>query len=383
MLNQLPESNLDAGRTVATAILLSVVGASGFLILPLLIGAAAEQLKLVESQLGLLASILMVGSSISALLAIFLVRKFNWVKLAFCALLLMLAGNTCAFVLQDSFALFVAAIALTSLGGGTAYSLALTILSDNSKPDRMFGYSVAAQVSFQVLGLLLLPALIESGGLNSLLIFLIIVVVTGLCSVWFLPGEGISHEVNSPFSVFTQSRVIYALVGCLFFFFNVGCFWAFIERMGNAYGYEPQTIGNSLAAGVAVGVVGALAASWQGERYGRLKPLLYSAVGTVIAAIMLGASKDLTIYVLAVALYNFVWNYSLAYQYAVVATVDASGRGIAMTPAFHALGAALGPGLAGLVISADSFIGVNVLVSISVVISFLFFIPAVRGKTND
>ena len=50
--------------------------------MPLFIGAAAEQLQLAESQLGALAGLLMSGAAISAFLAIFLVRRFNWRKLA-------------------------------------------------------------------------------------------------------------------------------------------------------------------------------------------------------------------------------------------------------------------------------------------------------------
>ncbi len=373
---------IDNGKSVATAISLSVVGASAFLVLPLLIGAAAEHLSLEESQQGLLAFVLMAAAATSALLAIFLVRKFHWVKLAYAALLVMLAGDVVALVSRDNFSFFLVAVMAISLGGGIVYSLALTVLSDNSKPDRMFGYSIAAQVSFQVLGLLLLPAVIGAGGLQNLLIFFIVVTSCGLAVTWLLPASGLQHEVSNPFSVFTQTRVMYALAGCFFFFFNVGCFWAFIERMGNAYGYEAQAIGNSLAAGVSVGVIGALVASWQGERLGRMKPLFIAAVATVVAALMLSSSRELGVYVFAVALYNFAWNYSLAYQYAVVATVDKSGRGIAITPAFHAVGAAIGPGLAGLLISADNFLGVNVLVSVSVIISFLFFIPAVRGQNE-
>ena len=361
--------------------LLSVVGASGFLVLPLLIGAAAEQLSLEESQQGLLAFVLMAAAATSALLAIFLVRKYHWVKLLYVALLVMLAGDIAALIFSHSFLFFLIAVTAISLGGGIVYSLSLTVLSDNSKPDRMFGYSIAAQVSFQVLGLLLLPAVIKAGGLQNLVIFFIAVTSSGLAVAWLVPASGLQHEVSNPFSVFTQARVMYALAGCFFFFFNVGCFWAFIERMGNSYGYEAQAIGNSLAAGVSVGVIGALVASWQGERLGRLKPLLLSAIATIIAAIMLSSSRELAVYVCAVALYNFAWNYSLAYQYAVVATVDNSGRGIAIAPAFHAVGAAIGPGLAGLLISADNFLGVNVLVSLSVIISFLFFMPAVR--VND
>ena len=170
-----------------------------------------------------------------------------------------------------------------------------------------------------------------------MLIFLIVMDLIGLAVVKLLPRSGKALVIDKPFAVFVQPKVLYALAGCFFFFFNVGCFWAFIERMGNAAGYAPQIIGNSLAVGVAVGIAGSLAASWQGDSHGRLQPLLIATVGTVITAILLTLSSHLAVYILAVGIYNFAWNYSLAYQYAVVSAVDGSGRGIAVVPAFHAL----------------------------------------------
>ena len=107
-------------------------------------------------------------------------------------------------------------------------------------------------------------------------------------------------------------------------------------------------------------------------------PLCASTLGTVIAAMLLISSEALLIYVLAVALYNFVWNYSLAYQYAVVADVDESGRSVAIVPAFHAAGAAMGPAFAGMMVIEEGFIIINILVAVSVMISFALFIPACR-----
>ena len=368
----------DSLPAVVAGILLCIVGAAHYLMMPLLIGSAAEQLKLVESQLGILASLLMSGATISALLAIFLVRRFHWKKLAAFTLSMMVIGTGGTLMTQDSFSHFLAAVFLISVGGGATYSLSLTILSDNGQPDRVFGYCIAAQVSFQVLGLLILPVFIENHGLNALLLFLLVLDISGLYVIRFLPSAGKSPILHNPFSVFMQGRVVYALLGCMFFFFNVGCFWAFIERMGNAFGFSAQTIGNSLAIGVSMGIVGSLAASWQGNRRGRLEPMMISAIGTVVSVILLSVSIKLAVYILALAIYNFVWNYSLAYQYSVVASVDASGRGIAVAPAFHALGATIGPAVAGLVITSDNFLPLNILVALSVIISVLLFIPALQ-----
>ena len=308
--NNIKESGLtiNSRATVSTTIFYCVVGAGAFLIMPLLVGAAADDFQLSESQLGYLAALAMSGSAISAVLAIFWVRRVNWRKAMFFALLLLGSGHGTA-VFVNSYSLLLLAIFIASLGGGTVYSLSLTILSDNDQPDRVFGYSIAAQVSFQVIGLLLFPGLISAGGLDALLTILSLMAFLSLIAIRFLPTRGKEIQLSNILQIFSQSKVVFALFGCLFFFFNVGCFWTFIERMGDAAGYSPQVIGNSLAAGVAVGIIGSLCASWLGNKYGRMRPILISAIGTVITAMLLASCDNLAIFIIAIALYNFVWNF--------------------------------------------------------------------------
>ena len=113
MADQTVTEVLDSGRTVATGILLCVVGASCFLLLPLFIGAAAEDLQLVESRLDILAGVMMAAAAISSLLAIFLVRKFDWIRLSTGTVAIMLIGNISALLLQDNFTSLNVLVALS------------------------------------------------------------------------------------------------------------------------------------------------------------------------------------------------------------------------------------------------------------------------------
>ena len=61
--------DVNSPAVIIAAILFTVVGASAFLILPILIGAAAEDFQLNEGQLGFLSGASMAGSTISALMA--------------------------------------------------------------------------------------------------------------------------------------------------------------------------------------------------------------------------------------------------------------------------------------------------------------------------
>ena len=96
MADQKVTEVLDSERTVTAGILLCVVGASCFLLLPLFIGAAAEDLRLVESRLGILAGVMMAAAAISSLMAIFLVSKFDWIRLSTGTVAAMLIGNISA-----------------------------------------------------------------------------------------------------------------------------------------------------------------------------------------------------------------------------------------------------------------------------------------------
>lgn len=372
------EPQLDSVVVIGAAVVISVVSVAGFLVLPLLVGAASEDLSLSDQQVGFLSSTVLLGSALSSIGAFFWVRKLDWRRAAGVTLLLLLIGHSAALASSSLLAIALG-LACAGLGGGSAYSLALTILSDGSHPDRNFGISLAAQVSFQVVGLLFLPAVIAEHGLDGVLLVLLLMDALALCVVVLLPRTGRVVQQLRLSSVLKPAPFL-ALGGCLLFFFNVGCYWTYIERMGDAAGLSANFIGKGLSMGVVLGIVGALLAAWKVERYGRAWPLAFGALGTVMAAWLLAGELTQRLFIASVALYNFVWNYSLAYQYAAVNAVDESGCSVAVAPAFHALGAAMGPAVAGLLLVNGNFNVVVVLVSVSVILSLVMFLLAFKAQ---
>ena len=195
-----PKSRQAAGLnttvpTVSTnaaiaAIFLTVVGAAGFLVLPVILGAAGGDLALAADQVGLLGSSLLMGSAVSAIGAAMLVRRLNWRWLAYAALALECIG----FLLSsqvDSYPHIMLPLFLASCGGGATLSLALTVLSDHPKAERMFGFSLTMQVAFQVVGLLMLSWFMVPGRLDLCLNVLAVLAVMGLCVVPLLPKHGV------------------------------------------------------------------------------------------------------------------------------------------------------------------------------------------------
>ncbi len=357
---------------LVAAIGVSFIAVASFLVLPLLVGELVHSLGFSEKQVGLFASAVMLGSTLSAALAAIWVRRVDWHKALLLTLVGLVAGNAIS-IFTDQFVPFLMAQFLVGFFGGAAYSLALTALSDGDRPERYFGYSIAAQVSFQVIGLMAGPYIAGLGGIDALLAVLVILDMVALVLLRWFPANTKTAVDKHERSSLLKPVPLLALGGCFFFFFNVGCYWTYIELIGEAAGIDKQQIGLSLAGGVSFGIVGALFASWCGNRFGWLRPLIIGAVGTVIAVVFLRDSFGALALFLTVALYNFVWNYSLAFQYAAVNEIDLSGRGVAAAPAFHGAGGAAGPAVAAYLVTADSFIAVNYLVAGSVILSLALF----------
>lgn len=362
-------------KGVAAAIGLAVISMAAFLVMPLYVGAAAQTHGLNQQQLGFLAASVAGGSAVSSVAMMFLVRRLPWRPMGTCTVLLLLVPMVLSLFVENANTFMVLQM-LAALGGGASYSLALTALADSAHPDRAFGLCVAAQVAFQVTGMLVLPNVILAAGINGVLVLFIAMEILGLGLVWWLPSAGKHAAVSASKLRLPRLPLLFALGGCFFFFFNVGAVWTYVERMAVLSGFSSQDIGSALAIGVAMGIPGALLASWCGDRFGRIAPLAVGAAGTVAALFVLTTQTAYVAYVLAVALYNFMWNFSLAFQYAVVNAVDPSGRGVAAAPAFHGAGAAAGPALAAVYVSAASLVAVNWLAGVAVSCSFIMFVGA-------
>lgn len=363
---------LDSIWVTFAACIMCVAGAAGFLVMPVLITAVVGQFSLSEEQAGFFASAVMAGSALSSLLAIFWVRKFDWRLSGIATGCCLLLGHAAALSATDA-STFMMAQVIAAFGGGSMYSLALTVLSDGSNPERGFGVSIASQVAFQVAGMMLLPEVIAESGLSTVIQLFLALTVAAALLVLVLPRSGLPVSDNHSLHAVFSPVSLFALLGCLFFFFNVGAFWSYIELLAVDRGLSAESIGTGLAVGVSFGLPGALLASYLGERFGIVLPLAFGAAGTVISAVMLTVDFAGVEFLIALAIYNVVWNFSLTYQYAAVAKVDTTGSSVAVAPAFHGVGAAIGPSVAGMLFADLGYTAVTLLAGLAAVISLLMF----------
>ena len=364
-------------HAMVAGVTLSTVAIATFLLMPQFVEAAVADLRYTEQQVGILSSVVMVGSTLAALAASLWIRRSSWRMVAAITLLGLLLANGASMVLHGP-AWFIALQGIGGFCGGSLYSLSLTILSDCRRSDRYFAYSVGAQTMYQVFGLIAGPFLIHHGGVNAVLMLFVALCVLGLCFVPFVPGHGRIHAVVPLGAGLLSRPVLLALAGCFLFYVNIGAYWTYIERIGTTAGIGLTAISNALAFSTVASMAGVFLASWLGGRRGFLLPIAWSALAVVLSMLLLLGKLQLTAYIVSAVVYGIAWNVSMTYQYSTVNLVDRSRRGVALAPAFHNAGGAVGPALAALVVTASDHSSVLWLVGASVLASLVCFVLALR-----
>ncbi len=326
-----------------------------------------------------MSSALSTGTLVSALLAGAWVRSVAWPRAALVALAGLTIANALCLFFHD-FRSFVLLQSVAGFCGGSVGCLAMTVLSDHADPAKRFGLAMAVQVAYQVAGLVVGPTLLRLGGLNGVLTMLVAVSALSMLLVPLLPRRGRTVLTEGIPAALRKPPVLLALFGCMAFFFNVGAYWTYIQPIGTQHELTSQVVADSIAGGVSAGIPGGLLAVALGYRLGRIWPLAIAAALTIVAVLLLKSPFGVVTFVVSGILYNFAWNFSLAYQLAAVSTVDATGRAVAIAGAFYNVGSACGAGLAALLVSPHRYTPVIWLVVVSISVSTLLFALSKKSR---
>jgi predicted MFS family arabinose efflux permease len=375
---------------IVAALALSVTGVLMFKVLPLLVGAAADQFHLGPRELGLLASSDLVGITIASLLAPLWVRRVDWRKAGLLALAIVAAGNV-ASAFAPSLTVLLGLRVFTGLGEGMASGLALVILSDTRHPDRAFALAVAAPILVGLLAFQAMPPLAQAWGYDGVVLALAGLAVAFALLMPALPARGRPVPARNggrdatpgtsaaPPSRATGPLVAIALLAALLYHVGLGAVWAFVERMGVAAGFAPASIGATLGIAVLFGFAGASLAAVAGARFGRLWPIALAVVGQCAALLLLREPMTHVGFAVAACAFQFLWLLSVPYQLGIIAQADTGGRLFVLALAFQAGGVAVGPVLGGLLLDGDGFGPVRVLTAVTLLASLVLYVPVVRA----
>jgi predicted MFS family arabinose efflux permease len=147
-----------------------------------------------------------------------------------------------------------------------------------------------------------------------------------------------------------------------------GAFWTFAESAAAARNVPAGTISIALAVGNGVGLLGSVAAAWQGDRWGRFWPLLIATAA--LCASVVAFEECWSVVALAVALFAFnaAWNYAAVYEMALVASLDPGGKLSPAISAAQVMGFAAGGFISGVAISAAGYTALTSVVTMLAVV---------------
>jgi hypothetical protein len=346
---------VDRLSRVMAAALLTSICLLPTMLMPYLVGAVALAVTPDSRQLGFVAAAVLGGPIVLMAVSMMWVRRYPWRRLVFWGLMVAALGYLLAARAHD-FATLLASIAFGSSALAVAYAPPICALSDTSDPDRNFGYAFFLQIIACGLVGLGATALQDRFGPRSLFVLMATVFA---CSLGLLPWvlqAGVKHEARSLAGPRPPvSHIWMGLSGMLLLNAGPSAVWAFFERIGRGEGFAEQSVGNMIALALLIGAPGSLLSAPAARRYGRIRPLALSTVLLIVTFGVAIYTRNPSTYLLAGALFQFLLNFSLSFQYGALSVADLSGRLIVLAPTFQGIGGIAAPVVAGMVVRGDSY----------------------------
>ena len=155
-----------------------------------------------------------------------------------------------------------------------------------------------------------------------------------------------------------SAAVLAPLLGCLglaSLCISQGTIWTYIVAIGSRLGFDPHTVGVSIAVGTPITLSGPIAARLVGERAGLLKPLFVAIIFVGAAVFALFNAPSPLLWSLFIGLFLAGVAFCTIYSIALLGRWDKVGGFASAPPGFIMVGGALGPVLGSNLISADHF----------------------------
>jgi predicted MFS family arabinose efflux permease len=314
-----------------------------------------EYRSLDERQAGVVASTYFATYFLTGASAFVWIHRFNWRRAGRFGYLLMTVGLVLAARSEGVLGLALA-LAVSGAGGGILFALGVAVVSASAGADRNFGWVLVAQQTMAALLLMLIPtwAVPQWGFAGSLWVLAVATSVLATSSIWIPRSSGVA--VSRPVGSNANPRPVrWTLAGLVVHFTALSALWAFVDRLGASNALTPEQIGNALALSMLGGLLGAFLVIWLADRFGRRLPLWASAIGFAMICSGYARGFDWIGFVLLTGCLSFTWNFVLAYQMGIVASLDVDGHHAVLMPAAQAGGAMLGPALGGWLITSGNY----------------------------
>jgi predicted MFS family arabinose efflux permease len=366
--------DVESRSALAAVCYLMAVGGLEFSIMPIFLGGMATHLLFNEQQIGFIGSSYLAGFTLTSFSAVFWSRRVSWRGGVLLAALVPGASYLTAMVAREYFWILLLTF-VVGCSRGVFYAISVCALSDRQEAERSFALGTVASMMLAGFGMLVLPYIMESAQIYGLFVPLIVVSILGTLVVGWLPVGGKREaETAQGADSGKRSLVFLGLGGLLIFWIGMCGIWAFLERIGNASGLSSQAIGTVLAVSYGAVILVAFLAAWLGDRLGRAAPIFIGVMAMLVGIVSMDRTLTFTTYMVASLLFQCGWIFSYPYMMAVISRSDKSGRFVPLIAAAQGLGAAVGAGLGGsLLTTAEGYSALYQLGLICLLVSAVTF----------
>ena len=364
---------------VIAAILIGCAGVYMVFGMPFFVGGMLSELNFSQSNANLISSAEISGMSLSSLLGIIWVGKYNWRKVAALALSAIIIGNIISCYVLDFNSLLAIRFLTGLLGHGTAFALGVAAIGATSEPDKNFGYSVASQVIMGSLTALFIPQAIANFGIAGMCAPAILL---GIIALFFTSKLAVSAaDKNNNKS--TQNKFlilpIMALIIMVIWQMGVGPFFNNLVPYGISMNIEAEDVGTALFLSTALSIIGPLSASALASKINRSVAICFALAIQVIIILSFQGEITWLGFALRVILFQTAWNFVGPFLMGLIASVDESGNYSVLIPASQLGGIAIGHGVIASLIQGNNMGLINYYCAAVIFLS-AFLYTLVMGK---
>jgi len=373
----------DDWRSLTIGIYMALVGYAVMVGLPVISTQWVGNLGFTEVQVGRVASADLFGLAIGAIIAYFVVARYDRRMLTVVAASVAIAANLlCIYFQTYEMTLILRLVAGT--GAGLYTGIAVATIGGHSRPAFAFGMELFAFAGSQGAELKFLPYL----SIEGMYFTFAVTFVIGLLFISWLPrrpaedtldievdveeAPGDHHVKHQHVPTYVPWLVLTAVA---LTYLNIGAYWTYIELATVDSAASPEWVADMLVYTSVFSVIGCLVAVLLSNRFGLARPMLVTLVFQAGIVFMLVFGITNITVAFSMFAFNFCWIFVDIYQAATVANVDRSGRYVALLPAAQGLGNGLGPYLAAGVLSlAFGYNGVFIMCALASIAAMLVYL---------
>lgn len=377
---------LDSAPVYVAAGMVSGCGALFFNVMPVFVGALADELQATPSQLGDLVAAFNVGFTVAAFAAVAWVRRVEY-RIAAAGGVLVVILTSCAMSQTSSLRTMSALSCLLGLSMGSLYALILAVLGDSEHPNRAFGLKLSFETLPGAVLLFAIPAVVAPHwGFDGVVLAMAATsALLGVASYW-LPATSKPRMPTIAGSAAGRIPIDWrpplSLVSSMLFFTGIAASWTFLELLADASGLSGRSVGTTLGVGFIVSGLGGFAAAAIDRRFGRLAPMVAIVLINWLGLWALASFHDVAGYALGACAFLFTVNFGLACTFGLTAEVDARGHFVTLSAAALSIGAVIGPAIGGRLVERAGFGGVLALSALCSLLSLLSYAAVARAEAG-